>query len=571
MENNNTLEKNRDLPLEPLDEIALPTEEELAESDRDPETADTTAPEGSGEPAPLETPAADPVDAEAETTDGTDSAAEETDVSEVTAEATDKTGDAPAAEDLPAAPVIRTRPAVTEEDLKRVEGETRTRPAVTLEDTDEGEERQIHDGRITGEKHSEASTAAPIRTRTPEENRGITNGIPMRNSHRLSETPETETAEEVKGKGSVTLFAIAVAAVCVVLMLTGAVFAINRFYEADLTRPADFNMTLLPEGEIPHVSGKGYVTVDRTSGAAEKETAGIARETVGEEDTVPFETEGDTTAPDTVLPDTTPAETAAPETEAETLPPETEAPETRYTVTIQAYNRDPITVTLGSMTVRELFAITGFTLLENDRMYVELDSVIESDTVIAVDSVEYRTVDKTEAIPYTTVTNEVQTVPRGSVEVARPGEEGQTTYTYTVEFVNGQEVNRTLINEAVTKEPVTEILEKGIGGELMGSDGITYSYSYYRVVPATYYNIEGLTWAGTHASENTIATNFDYIPLGTRVYVRNDRFDFGVRTVEDTGTMEGYEVDIWIGEDNPQLADFAYIGYHYDMVIYYLD
>jgi len=35
--------------------------------------------------------------------------------------------------------------------------------------------------------------------------------------------------------------------------------------------------------------------------------------------------------------------------------------------------------------------------------------------------------------------------------------------------------------------------------------------------------------------------------------------------------IEGWEVDIWLGDSNPQKAAFAQIGYVHDMVIYYLD
>ncbi len=437
-------------------------------------------------------------------------------------------------------PAGRARPAVTEEDLRKQEGTMRARPAIVMEDIHTEREREIHNGRITGEKHATTATAAPVRTRTPEKNREVTNGIPVRHaSHAPEVIVESMSEEQWKNRGRFTLVSVTIAALCVILMLTAVVVSVNWLYASDRTGPSDFDMNTQPEGEVPDIGDFG-------ADGDETETA-----------TPPETVEG--------------GESAESQTPPETTPPETAAPEVRYTVTIQAYNRTPITVTTGSMTVRELFEIVNFTLLENDRMYVELDSVIDADATIVVDTVEYRTVEKTEIIPYTSTVNDIQTIPRGEVQVARQGEDGTTKYTYSVEFVNGQEVSRTLISEVVEKAPVGEILERGVGGELVGADGITYSYSYYRVVPATYYNIEGLTWVGTEASENTVATNFDYIPLGTRLYVKNDKFDFGVRTVEDTGTMEGYEVDIWIAHDNPQLSAFAYIGYHYDMVIYYLD
>ncbi len=75
---------------------------------------------------------------------------------------------------------------------------------------------------------------------------------------------------------------------------------------------------------------------------------------------------------------------------------------------------------------------------------------------------------------------------------------------------------------------MNDVYEEGVGGSFVGSDGVTYSYSYRKVVPATYYNIEGLTYLGTMADESVIAVDKDNIPLGTRLYVKNDRYDFGV-------------------------------------------
>ena len=120
--------------------------------------------------------------------------------------------------------------------------------------------------------------------------------------------------------------------------------------------------------------------------------------------------------------------------------------------------------------------------------------------------------------------------------------------------------------------PVEEIYELGVGGTFVGADGKTYTYSLRRVVPATHYNIEGPTYFGYDADESVIAVDKNYIPLGTTVYVKNDKFDFGVRTAADISSeIEEWEIYIWVAKDNPQLPAFKEIGYHYDMEIYYID
>ena len=119
---------------------------------------------------------------------------------------------------------------------------------------------------------------------------------------------------------------------------------------------------------------------------------------------------------------------------------------------------------------------------------------------------------------------------------------------------------------------MNEVYEEGVGGSFVGSDGVTYSYSYRKVVPATYYNIEGLTYLGTMADESVIAVDMDNIPLGTRLYVKNDRYDFGVRVASDIGgQVDEWEIDIWLSSSNPYYSSFSREGYIYDMEIYYID
>jgi len=420
------------------------------------------------------------------------------------------------------------------------ESQVRRRPAVDP-DSISRERGEIHSGRITGEAHSNGSTAAPLRVRSSE--------------------PRSDNGEHSLRHGSKklssTFVAIVIAAVCVVLMLSVVVFAVNHIYKADVDpdRPADFDPSESDTGDV-------NVMIPGSSGESDKQ----------ENKTDLPESTDDTDNADESEPDTAP-ETDEPDTDS-TVEPETEpVPEpARYTVTLKFYNREPVTVTTESVTVGELLALVGYELKDSDRMYIDTESYITEDTVIDVDTVEYKTVSETVELLYESEINELQTIPRGEKNIRQYGQNGSKTVEYTVEYVNGQEINRTLAKETVTAYPVNEIYDIGVGGVITGADGVTYSYSYYRVVPATYYDIEGYTYAGTMAGEGTIATDFNFLPLGTRVYVKNDSFDFGVRTVEDTGTMlNDYEIDIWLSDSNPQKSAFKNIGYCYDMVIYYLD
>lgn len=246
--------------------------------------------------------------------------------------------------------------------------------------------------------------------------------------------------------------------------------------------------------------------------------------------------------------------------------------ETKFQITLDFFDRDSISVSTSPITLSAFLEKIGYSPRVSDRFPCEMETQLTEDTVLNVDTVLYNTVEESVEIPYEATVVDVQTIPRGSTQVVQNGKNGSKILTYSIEIVNGEETGRTLTSEVVETQPVNEISHRGIGGTLVGNDGKTYSYSYYRVVNATYYNLEGPTYLGYDADESVIAVDPNYIPLGTKVYVKNDKYDFGVRTAADTGSMiKGWEVDIWLGNNNPQLASFAYTGYHYDMRIYYLD
>ena len=274
----------------------------------------------------------------------------------------------------------------------------------------------------------------------------------------------------------------------------------------------------------------------------------------------------DTTS-DTTDTDDTSAPANTTETESETAPTEG-----KFSVTLTFFDRDPITVSTGKITLGALLEKVGYTVRDTDKFPLDLTAELTEDATIAVDTVTYDTVTTTESIPYTAKTTEVQTIPRGTKEIAQYGQNGEKTITYTVTYCNGEEIAREKSGESITKYPVEEISTVGVGGTLVGADGNTYSYSYYKVCNATYYDIEGITYLGYNADESVVATDKSCIPMGTKLYVKNDTFDFGVRTAADTGSMiQGWEVDIWLSDSNPQKAAFAKGGYWSDMRVYFLD
>lgn len=440
----------------------------------------------------------------------------------------------------------------------------------TVEDDDENFAAVAE--RITGARHTIASTAAPIRIR--EETGRLqtapkpTAGIPTREAPAQSAdisddvaNSTVQTSENAKASPKHTFVAIIASAVVLIALLSAVVVAVNR--TSDENRPSDINV-----GET--IDGAQLLTPPENEGesdTAEPDVIYEVDETAPQEsDAVETDEETDESVAESEIAETEPIET---ETETQ---PEPEPEPVRFTVTLDFYDKEDITVATEAITLADLLTSVECTLTDADVPSIALDSMIAADMTITIGKREYRTETLTEAIAYQTEVIEVDTIPRDTTNYIQYGENGEVTKTYTVEYINGVEQNRTLSDEQTTKWPVNEKYELGVGGSFVGADGVTYTYSHRKVVPATYYNIEGLTYLGTMADETVIAVDRSYIPLGTKLYVKNDNYDFGVRIASDVGSMiDQWEIDIWMDESNPQFSSFAQIGYHYDMEIYYID
>lgn len=406
--------------------------------------------------------------------------------------------------------------------------------------------------RITGARHSVVTTAAPIRIRENNETMRLNSLSRIVNE---SMVKSSANGGKTKNKQKKMLVLTAAVAVIIIAALTSVIVGVN--IAAEKNRPADINI-----GDV----GENYVDLENNSETAPETAPETEKpaETAAETDA---ETSGETTSAETNSPDTE----TEPETEPETQP-QPKPEEQKFNVVLDFYDKDDVEVSTAKMTLAELLSQCEITLEEGEIPSISLDSVIAADTTITINKYEYKSETVSEEIPYESTVTETDLIPRGEKNYSQYGENGQANKYYTVEYINGQENSRTLDYEETVKYPVNEVYEEGVGGSFVGSDGVTYSYSYRKVVPATYYNIEGLTYLGTMADESVIAVDKDNIPLGTRLYVKNDRYDFGVRVASDIGgQVDEWEIDIWLSASNPYYSAFSREGYIYDMEIYYID
>ena len=192
-------------------------------------TADLTAPESdieSAESFDTEGNAADPTIEEDES-NSHDNAAETGDTADEDA-------------DNESAPELSEGETESDESVQK-ETDSSTAENTYVEEEDEEDIAYVAE-RITGARHSNVSTAAPVRTRTPEQNRNIGNGIPMRERKTDSADIPAPAAAPHKFLNPFTI-TVATALIAVILMIT-SVLIINSMYieNGEKSRPADFDM-----------------------------------------------------------------------------------------------------------------------------------------------------------------------------------------------------------------------------------------------------------------------------------------------------------------------------------------
>ena len=202
-----------------------------------------------------------------------------------------------------------------------------------------------------------------------------------------------------------------------------------------------------------------------------------------------------------------------------------------------------------------------------------LDTIVYEGMEVVIDSVTYENVDVTTPISYDVTTVEVQTIPKGTKNVLTKGQDGSLVTTYRKKYVNGQFDSEEAIAEKTVQEPITEVVELGIGGQYVGKDGVTYNYSYYLDVVATCYGPSDgttgtITATGTKAREGIIAVDPKTIPLGSKVYVTSSYRDLGVLTAEDTGGfIKGNRIDVYLNGTLQELLQFG----RRDMRVYIIE
>jgi len=221
-------------------------------------------------------------------------------------------------------------------------------------------------------------------------------------------------------------------------------------------------------------------------------------------------------------------------------------------------------------TVGELLSRLGISL----EGHVAVSVPLEMDTYSGLTITLSRTVQDvqtyTTAIAHDVTYYNDYSLPKGTNLVITEGQDGQMLCTATVVYVDGVETNRTVTEQTVVQQPVSEVIAVGVGCEplppkdpvdeliitdrhiiLPNGEVLTYKGT-MQVVATAYSQFDKgcgmITATGTTVHIGSVAVDPRVIPLGTRMFIISNDGDYvyGIATAEDTGSsIKEAKIDLY--------------------------
>jgi uncharacterized protein YabE (DUF348 family) len=236
-------------------------------------------------------------------------------------------------------------------------------------------------------------------------------------------------------------------------------------------------------------------------------------------------------------------------------------------VTVEADGKKEVLhVTRG--TAKDMLEKAGVKLREMDYINHPMQQQVKPYDHIRVTRMDEEMIIETEAIAYQVISKKNNQMDEGTSKIVQEGQQGELERRTLVTYQDGVEIDRKLVSEQVTKEPVDRIVEKGTVKRIKTSRGDYVRYSKSKKMTATAYTAGyestgkspgdkgyGITSSGRKAKpHHTIAASKD-IPIGTKVYIpelvkfwaQRGVSISGIFTVEDRGgAISGNKIDIYM-------------------------
>ncbi len=131
-------------------------------------------------------------------------------------------------------------------------------------------------------------------------------------------------------------------------------------------------------------------------------------------------------------------------------------------LTFRLAGRKPVVRSVPALTVKDALRQVGVTLNDQDRTKPAPGAAVDSgDTIVFTDVKFARKVVDGEAIDFSTIEQDDDSMTEGETTVAREGRVGLRDVTYRLVVVNGTIEKRRVIKQTVTREPVDAIVKVG--------------------------------------------------------------------------------------------------------------
>lgn len=118
-------------------------------------------------------------------------------------------------------------------------------------------------------------------------------------------------------------------------------------------------------------------------------------------------------------------------------------------------------VTTTDQTVGEVLGDLGITLGNRDRLSVPMEAAVQGGETVRVQRVSKRLVTKIKRLPFKTVRNDDSSMRVGTTRLVRHGQDGRARLTYSLVYIDGKLVGKTLIKTITVAKPKAQILAVG--------------------------------------------------------------------------------------------------------------
>ena len=118
-------------------------------------------------------------------------------------------------------------------------------------------------------------------------------------------------------------------------------------------------------------------------------------------------------------------------------------------------------VTTTDPTVGEVLGDLGITLGNRDRISVPMNAPVRGGETVRVQRVSRKLVTKIKRLPFKTVRHSNSTMQLGTTKLIRRGKDGRARVTYSLVYVDGQLVGRTVIRTLTLTKPKAQVLAVG--------------------------------------------------------------------------------------------------------------